>query len=458
MSDRIFSERGQALILLVFAVVGLLGFTALAVDGGRLYADRRFAQNGADAASLAGGGAAAGWLKLKSDSGVTGVNGEDWDCDSPAIAYASNGAMEKAVEEAIQNAKLNDFDITYSPTFNANGNIVAINCEEVNGHYIDVRVSITYDTQTSFVHFVYQGVTRNTVDAITRVFPREPVGAGYSIISLTDDCSGSDKGTRFSGTSDIYLGGGGGVFSNSCIVSDGSSGTVHISGDGSYDESFTYDPHGSPIIDPTPHSVDYEYKPTIDPPGCPGIENPTPVSSGSNTTYSPGHYTTDIRISGGGPVTPTVNLNSGLYCFTNGAGFKVTGSNLYGTDVTLFFRTDAGGFDTTGNGEVQLYAPIEPCSSPLAVDCSPAVPNLLIYMEDGNASGITLGGNSTSYYEGTIYAPSGQVAVGGASSELTNVGVQVIANSVRVHGTVTMTINYDDSKIYHTPNILNFEK
>ncbi|MEJ2303473.1 MAG: Tad domain-containing protein [Anaerolineales bacterium] len=53
------SERGQALILLVFAAVALLGFTALAIDGGMVYADRRHAQNAADAASLAGGGVAA---------------------------------------------------------------------------------------------------------------------------------------------------------------------------------------------------------------------------------------------------------------------------------------------------------------------------------------------------------------------------------------------------------------
>ena len=38
-------ERGQALILIVFAILGLFGVTALAIDGGNVYADRRRAQN-----------------------------------------------------------------------------------------------------------------------------------------------------------------------------------------------------------------------------------------------------------------------------------------------------------------------------------------------------------------------------------------------------------------------------
>src|SRR5512140_1204805 len=46
--------RGQALILIVFAIVALVAITGLAVDGGNSYADRRRAQNAADSAALAG--------------------------------------------------------------------------------------------------------------------------------------------------------------------------------------------------------------------------------------------------------------------------------------------------------------------------------------------------------------------------------------------------------------------
>ncbi len=46
-------ERGQSLVLIVLVIVGMLGFAALAVDGGRLLAERRRAQSAADSAALA---------------------------------------------------------------------------------------------------------------------------------------------------------------------------------------------------------------------------------------------------------------------------------------------------------------------------------------------------------------------------------------------------------------------
>src|SRR5512145_2148684 len=45
-------ERGQALVIIALAAVGLFGFSALAIDGSRVYSDRRHAQNAADAAAL----------------------------------------------------------------------------------------------------------------------------------------------------------------------------------------------------------------------------------------------------------------------------------------------------------------------------------------------------------------------------------------------------------------------
>jgi hypothetical protein len=48
------SERGQALVLFVLALGVLLGFTAMAIDVGMVYRDRRHLQNTADAAALAG--------------------------------------------------------------------------------------------------------------------------------------------------------------------------------------------------------------------------------------------------------------------------------------------------------------------------------------------------------------------------------------------------------------------
>ena len=48
-------ERGQVLVIFILAVVALLAAAGLAIDIGRFYSERRFLQNGADAAALAAG-------------------------------------------------------------------------------------------------------------------------------------------------------------------------------------------------------------------------------------------------------------------------------------------------------------------------------------------------------------------------------------------------------------------
>ena len=48
------SERGQAIVLIVFAIFGLVVMAALIVDGGNMYLMRRNAQTAADAGALAG--------------------------------------------------------------------------------------------------------------------------------------------------------------------------------------------------------------------------------------------------------------------------------------------------------------------------------------------------------------------------------------------------------------------
>src|SRR4030095_2195683 len=47
------TERGQALIVIALALVGLIGIAGLVIDGGNAFQDRQQAQNAADAAALA---------------------------------------------------------------------------------------------------------------------------------------------------------------------------------------------------------------------------------------------------------------------------------------------------------------------------------------------------------------------------------------------------------------------
>ncbi len=53
--SRSVRERGQVLVIFLLALVALLAAAGLAIDIGRFYSERRFLQNGADAAALAAG-------------------------------------------------------------------------------------------------------------------------------------------------------------------------------------------------------------------------------------------------------------------------------------------------------------------------------------------------------------------------------------------------------------------
>lgn len=53
MIRRTNKERGQALILIALAMVGLVGIVGLAIDGSAKFSDQRHAQNAADTAAIA---------------------------------------------------------------------------------------------------------------------------------------------------------------------------------------------------------------------------------------------------------------------------------------------------------------------------------------------------------------------------------------------------------------------
>ena len=54
MEKSVTTERGQALVIMVFGIVVLLIVAGLAVDGGTIFMERRHVQNAADASALAG--------------------------------------------------------------------------------------------------------------------------------------------------------------------------------------------------------------------------------------------------------------------------------------------------------------------------------------------------------------------------------------------------------------------
>jgi len=438
------SESGQAFILLVLAFVGLLGFAALALDGGMVYSDRRIAQNAADAAALAG--AAAAGQDLKS------TVSENWKCAEAKFVTAQNNAKASAVASA----DVNGFTIT--PDSSVAHNTVSTECHNGGAldKYLEVRVRITKQTNTSFAHFVFSGAMVNTVDAVARVDPRKPFAQGNALVSLTYNCgSHFDRGTIFSGD-EITKIKGGGMHSNSCLTLNGHSGYVEVDTSTLMDE---YKNNGEKALEPaTPviTTVPIVLQPLET--KCSTLGAPT----GNDATHmNPGVYKTPVKINN----SENVTMESGLYCFEkglqiNGGGTLQSEVGSTPTDGGVTLVMLGGDFESMGNALVVLKAPPGDCdTSPdtAGLTCPKAIPGMLIYMPPENEGKVQLAGTADSSYRGTIFAPKGYVDVGG-SSDVSDFKGQVIADSIEVHGNTQINLTYDEKDNYTDPARLSLQR
>ncbi|MGE5643765.1 MAG: Tad domain-containing protein, partial [Byssovorax cruenta] len=165
-------EKGQALILIAFGAIVLVGFTGLAIDGSRVFSDRRHAQNAADTAALA-----AALSKIRADPPATG----------DAIAEAAGLAR----------AASNGYD-------NTNSIVEVHNCAESNLNppceglptgadlaekekYLQVVIRLT--TYTTFARVLGRTEIPSVVSAIARAEPGGPgpVGGGFALSAMSPD-------------------------------------------------------------------------------------------------------------------------------------------------------------------------------------------------------------------------------------------------------------------------------
>jgi hypothetical protein len=402
------SEQGQAAVLLAIAMIVLLGFTALAVDGSMVYSDRRFSQDGADAASLAGG------LSASSAMDSLGINYANWPCPaSPntsdvytdAIPASLSYAETAAVSAAIQRASNNSFAIDNDTTDN-HGVKVYCGQEMVDGRldkFMDVKVMITNQTKTAFAHFVFKGAMVNTVEAITRIRPRHPYVYGNAIVALNPaGCSGNQNGVKAHGTAGTLVTGGG-VFSNGCLRGVGNVQVNVVGGPG----------------------VNY----VVENQAQAGVYNPDPTQADSLPDSS---FLMDEEPNCGD--TDAHNLTA--------ANFETLLKSASGLNPGLYCVT--GNVRINGGAEVHLTAP------PEDPDPSPAVSGMLIYAPASNQTEWTINGNESSNFTGTILVPGATVnflGTGGTDGYHT----QLIAYNVEMGGTASLNVVYQDNEQAHLP-------
>lgn len=406
MKQRHNRESGQALILIVFAIIGLIGITALAVDGGNVYSDRRHAQNAADTAVLAGGRAM--------------IRGEDWKPAAVIIA-TENGYDDSDDSTSSTSAVVN------VEAYNCDDVNPAVNCGTYDGdpEYIQVKITSIVDTYFAPVIGIQQ--MTNVVQAIAHVIPGDvvPMFDGNAVVGLSPDAC---PGIQYQGNAETRITGGG-IYVNSgcdpafdnestapqlsaprlCTVGSYDVGDVNIPDLNSGCDSLGFPPENMQMPNPTCGSM-------------------TATQTGSN--MSPGNY------SGNFPPAGVTWLESGVYCidgnFRLNAGDVLTGSN-----VVIVVNGDV---DWAGGAQVNLSAPE-----------SGPYDGLLLYVPLGTPIDhtVTLNGNANSTFTGTILAPSSHCKLNG-SGGMDEVYGQVICNTLLLDGNANITIYYNDQQNWNT--------
>ena len=421
-----FNESGQALVILVMAAVALLGFAALALDGGHLYFEQRRTQNSADNAVLA--------------AALKATQGQDYVSEGLAIA-GQNDYDNDGTSNWIQISGPSEGGPT-SGTYASDTNYV--------------EVVITQTVSTSFAHLVYSGPVQLTVRAVARAYPSNPTPLipGEALVALSPDACDA---LNFHGNGDTLLTGGG-AFSNSTAQpppascnSGEADGSSVVTTDGELSFAGSWDPGSATIVGST-----NSYVPQLPPDQPSLIVDETSLDNlcaalpdygnhdqnGGLATITAGRYDR-VRVLAGGILT----MEPGLYCITGADGYDTSGGTISGEGVLIYLWT--GGFETNGNATNLLSAPTDlTCTSPPS-DVVPVCDfqGLLLYTREGNTSDIRVNGGADSVMTGTFYAQDSHIEITGNAGTFV-LNAQVIGDTIDVGGNGTVNITYDPSQIF----------
>jgi Flp pilus assembly protein TadG len=392
------AERGQALIIIVVAVIGLIGITALAIDGGNAYAERRKAQNAVDAAALAGA--------------LARIRGEQW--------------VDETFKMAAQNGYNND----------GTSNLVRIFSPPISGSYEGnieyIQVQLTVHTRTYFANVVGIPTITNSVEATarTKTSVYEPMLNGAAIASLApqSDCS-SDRAFWVHGEATLDISGGG-VFVNSantsCALRTEGNGSIRL------EEGYGIDIVGGASVQkpklltpypPTTGAVPVAYPPPFIMPKVGCAQEATISADG--ITMSAGWWDEEF------PPPGVHKLLGGNYCLNDDF---VIGGDLSGDDVTIIVE----------HGEVHFQSgAILNLKAPNSGDLA----GLLLYLPPDNHNKVVLNAEETSAIRGTILAPGAHIRITGNDSDY-GFHSQIIGYTVEADGQSNVIIVYQDDQNY----------
>lgn len=405
------SERGQAIVLIALAIVGLVGLTGLSVDMGVTFANRRQAQNAADNAALS--------------TALLAIRDTD----------ATQAELETNAENIMRVNGLDPDDGTVTVTVNrppADGTYADCSSSDFDcNEYI--QIIINTEVSTYFAPVVGVNTMQNTVEAVARAkLPTETIPFdGAAIVALDPSQPSKTKDCGISANSaavNWYLVGGG-IFSNGCAHDD--KGKVVIPNDKCVGAVGTI--HGFPsgtckqTVTPTASTLDEIIAMTPPEPPCDNT-----AEGGYVVPSSPSSFT----------------FENGIYCVSNFDAFDgptviLSNATLYitDTDYNIKLSGNDGGFMGTAynSGTGSIYDNYYMIIAPGDHTC-PAY--------NSKDQTLVLRGNGTLGITGSIWAPTACIDVrgNGLSDAFKS---QIVAWKVTSNGSGFLSVNYNPDENAH---------
>ena len=307
-------ESGQIFVFLVIAMVALLGFTALAIDGSLIYNQKRQDQSTADSAALAGAASAARYIN----------SAKSFTCDSTV----TGGTAGVDVAAKATAASVGSSTVTFTCGTDAT----------TGKQYLDIHTVVTSTVKTYFLKIVSSQAQTTTAGATARVTPGTsgPLFGGSALVSL------STSGCGMNFVHSVITLKGGGLFDNSSTsTGDGAlcsdwgptiviSDTGCIGVVGSLGSNFTNSGSNTKTgyCSPMPTQLaktdtDKIFAKILLPSNTPTCSTPG-VWDATNRVATAGDFSsTGLHLTSSGGT-----LNSGTYCFGSTGSFVVYGGSV----------------------------------------------------------------------------------------------------------------------------------
>lgn len=444
------TQRGQALVLIVLAAVGLFAFAALAIDGSAIFSDRRHSQNASDTAAYA-----AALARVRAPTGPWKQAGID---RAIANGYdASDGVTEVVV-----------YLCSEWPT--ALENTTGATCQGLPAgakpeDYVYVRTRSVVNL--TFARVIgWQQVTNYTDAVVRAIIPEQSEWFyGMALVSAMTGCPAPGEFGPFEvGGNGTTIVNNSGVFVNSgcstAFVDNGNSNVVTTDPSAGVCVIGGVQP-GVTGVNPPPDDYCPEDQIKIDDFWMPDSEPPRPNLledycspsrpgriddlGGGDYEAWPGYFDTSPQTFPDESPAGVLKLHRGVYCLQN--GMVLTGNWTITSDLDgdghdsdtegVFFYVQGGDVKFNGGSNINLHA-----IDSTAGGFPSQLMKYLVYIPPSNHAEIEITGNNGSTFTGMILAPTSSIDLIGNGNAF-ELHTQIIGYNTRISGSGTIDITYD---------------